>query len=192
MQPRSLPVRCHTERGARSAGALRCSAQSARSTARTARGAKRRPLLHLQELSAARRTSLVHCAGPQGSGPARSRGAPARLADWQAAGEPPTESLTFPRKISCPDSGKGAKSIFKFKPIRDAHGNFHECVRVSLALRFTGVLPNASGSRSHPDPPSSHPEPPCQTPATTARTKVSDPPPPCCRSFAAPARPTAR
>jgi hypothetical protein len=118
---------------------VRCSAQSARSTAR---GAKRRPLLHLQELSAARRTSLVHCAGPQGSGPARSRGAPARLADWQAAGEPPTESLTFPRKISCPDSGKGAKSIFK--PIRDAHGNFHECVRVSLALRFTVVLPNAS------------------------------------------------
>ena len=37
-------------------------------------------LLHLQEHSAARRTGLVHCAGPQGSGPARSRGASAR--DW--------------------------------------------------------------------------------------------------------------
>ena len=37
-------------------------------------------LLHLQEHSAARRTGLVHCTGPQGSGPARSRGASARLA----------------------------------------------------------------------------------------------------------------
>jgi hypothetical protein len=46
----------------------------------TARAAKRSPLLHLQEHSAARRTGLVHCAGGQGSGPARSRGAPARLA----------------------------------------------------------------------------------------------------------------
>ena len=46
----------------------------------TARGAKRRPLLHPQEHSAARRTGLVHCVGPQGVAPARSRGAPARLA----------------------------------------------------------------------------------------------------------------
>ena len=46
----------------------------------TARAAKRRPLLHLQEHSAARRTGLVHCVGPQGVAPARSRGASARLA----------------------------------------------------------------------------------------------------------------
>ena len=37
-------------------------------------------LLHLQEHSAARRTGLVHCVGPQGVAPARSRGASARLA----------------------------------------------------------------------------------------------------------------
>ena len=51
----------------------------------TARGAKRRPLLHLQEHSAARRTGLVHCVGHQGVAPARSRGASARLAGCSEA-----------------------------------------------------------------------------------------------------------
>ena len=53
----------------------------------TARAAKRSPLLHLQEHSAARRTGLVHCVGPQGVAPARSRGASARLAGCRRASD---------------------------------------------------------------------------------------------------------
>jgi hypothetical protein len=71
------------QRGARGAGPVRCSGAVLLRAERN--GAT---LLHLQKHSAARRTGLVHCAGPQGSGPARSgswsRGASARLA-WQAA-----------------------------------------------------------------------------------------------------------
>ena len=51
----------------------------------TARAAKRRPLLHLQEHCAARLTGLVHCAGAQGVAPARSRGASPRLAGCSEA-----------------------------------------------------------------------------------------------------------
>jgi hypothetical protein len=53
----------------------------------TARAAKRSPLLHLQEHSAAHRTGLVHCVGPQGVAPARSRGASARLAGCRRASD---------------------------------------------------------------------------------------------------------
>ena len=55
------------------------------------------PLLHLQEHSAAHRTSLVHCARARA---ADQRGLVVRRRDWQAAGEAPTESLTLSRKIS--------------------------------------------------------------------------------------------
>jgi hypothetical protein len=68
------------QRGARSAGPVRCSGAVLLRAERN--GAT---LLHLQEHSAARRTGLVHCTGPQGSGPARSRGASARLAGSTAS-----------------------------------------------------------------------------------------------------------
>ena len=51
----------------------------------TARAAKRRPLMHLQEHCAARQTGLVHCGRAQGVAPARSRGASARLAGCSGA-----------------------------------------------------------------------------------------------------------